>query len=364
MSYGVAAYGTDGKLTFHSDYSSIIYYGALSTTTTAVRPVYTGDYHMAISSSVKDSNYDMGWLIQYSITLNVDYMIPFYCPAFNNQEIAIIDIVNESTTWIVNVLYSGSQTQYPSLYAFCPISEIGSSIPLNSHGIAVYDANSQLVFTDSRRPLRIDDVVTITHPSSIKTGARGTCGYQGTANGGGTCHINYTADQLTSTSGTLNNTSSKLYHIVPSAYGGLAYNNTGTGSRSCSFLGLGTRNFSWAYKSWASFRGVLRHPQNQATHIATWKGDFAGSAYQYAEGGCGIGGFLGALIGGFLALFTFGAALTLIGLIGGALAGFAVGGMTVGSTPSLVAYDNDAVFDQSGRSQNLMVTDKSYYGIS
>ena len=27
-------------------------------------------------------------------------------------------------------------------------------------------------------------------------------------------------------------------------------------------------------------------------------------------------------------------------------------------------FSNDAVFDQSGRSQNLMVTDKSYYGIS
>jgi ribosomal protein L37E len=358
VSYGVAAYGTDGKLTFHSDYSSIVYYGTMSTTTSAVRPTYTGDHHIAISSSIKDSNYDMGWIIQYTITLDVDYMIPFYCPAYSGQEIAIMDIINEGTTWVVNVLFSGTQSQYPALYAFCPLTEIASSVSLNSYGIAVYDSSSALVFTDSKRPLRIDEVISITHPNSIKTGSKGTCGYSGASS---TCHVSFTPDQSQTYSGSISNTANKLYHIVPSAYGGLAYNNNGTGSHSCGFLNLFTRNYSWAYKSWNSFRGTVAHPRGTTSHIAGWESDFSGAAYQYAEGGCGIGGFLGALIGVFLVVFTGGAALA---LIGGALAGFVVGDLSVGTAPSIKAYDADEVFDQNGRPVNLMVTDKTYYGIS
>ena len=68
----------------------------------------------------------------------------------------------------------------------------------------------------------------------------------------------------------------------------------------------------------------------------------------------------GVLIGAFLVIFTGGAALL---VISGALAGFAIGEMTVGTTPSLKAYDTDEVFD-TAESANLMITDKTYYGIS
>ena len=98
MSYGVAAFGSDGKLTFHSDYSSIVYAGEFTKEVDATRPVYTGDHHIPITPALKNSNYDMGWIIQYKITLDVDYMVPFYKPAFNGQEIAIMDIINDGTT--------------------------------------------------------------------------------------------------------------------------------------------------------------------------------------------------------------------------------------------------------------------------
>jgi len=357
MSYGIIAYGSDNKITFHSDYSSVVYAGQMSTTTSAVQPTYTGDHHVAINASTRSSNYDMGHIIQYAITLDVDFFIPFYCPNHNNQEICIMDVVNEGSKWVVNLLFSGNSSQAPTLYAFAPISEL-PSVSLNSNGIAVYDSSTNLVFTDSKRPLRIDEVVTITHPSSIKTGSKGTCGYSGTSS---TCHVDFAPDQSSTYSGSTSNTANKLYSIVPSAYGGLAYQNSGTGSHSCGFLGLFIKPYAWSYKSWASFRGTVRHPQSSSNHVASWEGDFGGAAYQYNEGSCGFGGFLGALIGAFLVIFTGGAALV---VIGGALAGFVIGEMTVGTTPSLKAYDQDEVFDQNSRPVNLMITDKTYYGIS
>ena len=77
MSYGIVAYGTDNKIAFHSEYSSVVYAGQMSTTTSAVQPTYTGDFHIAINSSTRSSNYDMGHIIQYSISLDVDFLVPF-----------------------------------------------------------------------------------------------------------------------------------------------------------------------------------------------------------------------------------------------------------------------------------------------
>jgi hypothetical protein len=355
MSYGVAAYGTDGKLTFHSDYSSIVYSGEMSKSADPTRPTYTGSYHIAITPTLKTSNYDMGWIVQYTITLDVDYMVPFYKPAFNGQEIAIMDVINEGTTWVVNLLFSGNNLQYPYVYAFAPLTELPSSaVTLNNYGIAVYDENSDLVFTDSKRPLRIDDVVAITHGTTIKSGSKGTCSSN-------SCHVDFTPDTSTTYTGAVSNTTSKLYHIVPSAYGGLAYENSGSGREySCDWFGILSRPYAWSYKSWTSFRGTVKHPRNGSTHVAGWQGDFAGAAYQYHDGDCGFTGFFGALVGVFLVVFTGGAALA---VIGGALAGFAIGSLTTATTPSLKAYDTDETFDVSN-TVNLLVTDTSYYGIT
>ena len=355
MSYGVAAYGTDGKLTFHSDYSSIVYSGQMSKSADPARPTYTGDYHIAITPALKTSNYDMGWIVQYTITLDVDYMVPFYKPAFDGQEIAIMDIVNEGTSWVVNLLFSGSSLQYPLVYAFAPLTELPSSaVTLNNYGIAVYDENADLVFTDTKRPLRIDDVIAITHGTTIKSGSRGTCSSN-------SCHVDFTPDTSTIYTGAVSNTTSKLYHIVPSAYGGLAYENNGSGRQySCDIFGILSRPYAWSYKSWTSFRGTVKHPRGGSTHVAGWQGDFAGAAYQYEDGDCGLDGIVGALLGAVLFVFTGGAALA---VIGGALAGFAIGSLTTATTPSLKAYDTDETFDVSN-TVNLLVTDTSYYGIT
>lgn len=355
MSYGVAAYGTDGKLTFHSDYSSIVYSGEMSKSADPTRPTYVGSHHIAITPALKTSNYDMGWIVQYTITLDVDYMVPFYKPAFDGQEIAIMDVINEGTTWVVNLLFSGNNLQYPYVYVFAPLTELPSSaVTLNNYGIAVYDENSDLVFTDTKRPLRIDDVIAITHGTTIKSGSKGTCSSNN-------CHVDFTPDTSTTYTGAVNNTTSKLYHIVPSAYGGLAYENSGSGREySCDLFGILSRPYAWSYKSWTSFRGTVKHPRGGATHVAGWQGDFAGAAYQYEDGDCGFTGFLGALIGAFLVIFTGGAALA---VIGGALAGFAIGSLTTSTTPSLKAYDTDETFDVSN-TVNLLITDTSYYGIT
>ena len=355
MSYGIAAYGEDGKLSFHSDYSSVVYAGEMLKSADPARPVYVGDYHIAINAQTKTSNYEQGWIIQYRMELSSGYLIPFYKPAFTGQEIAIMDVVNEGTTWVVNLLYSGLDLQWPAIYAFAPLAELPSSaVSLNDHGIVVYDENSDLVFTDSKHPLRVDEIIEITHNNDIKLASKGACGNSTT------CHVNFTSDTSTTYTGSISNTTGKLYHIVPSAYGGLAYENSGSGTRNCGLFGLFSRKYAWSYKSWSSFRGTVKHPRGGTTHVAGWQGDFAGAAHQYTEGSCGFGGFLGALIGVFLIIFTAGAATPFV--IGGALAGFVIGELTVGTAPSLKAYTTDETFDTSNP-VNLLVTDTSYYGI-
>jgi hypothetical protein len=353
MSFGIMARGDDGYLSLHSDYSTLVYAGEFSKNADPVQPVYTGDNYVSISAAQKSSNYDMGWIVQYKISLDVGYIAPFYRPSFDYQKIAIMDVIHEGSTWVVNLIFSGSSSQYPRVFAFAPLTEL-SSVPLNARGIRVYDSSSKLVYTDSKPPLKIDDVIQITFPTLIKTGSKGSCGNDHS------CHVNFTHDQSTAYTGTVNNSGTRLYHIVPSAYGGLAYQNSGSGSGSCGFLGFGSYPWAWKYQSWDSYRGVMSHPRNTKTHNATWLADFGGAAHQYAEGGCGYGGILGALVGIALVVATGGAALA---VIGGALVGFAVGELTVGTTPSLKAYDQDISYDTNNPG-NLLITDMSYYGLT
>ena len=353
MSYGIKTFGDDGYINLHSDYSSLVYVGEFTKTTNPVRPVYEGDYANAILDYNKVNNYDQGWLVQYEFEFDTDNLIPFYRPNYNGQEIGIIDVVNEGDVWVVNVLFKGDAGNFPRIFAFAPLTDI-PTVTLSDSGIAVYDEDSQLVFTDSQPPLRIDDVLTVQHPASIKTGARGSCGRDGT-----NCHIDFTSDQTTTHTGTVNNTNSKIYHVVPSAYGGLAFDNEGTFERSCGLFGWGDRKYAWAYRSWSSFRGTLTHPYGTANHNTGWLGDFSGAMYQQKSGSCGYGGFLGALIGIVAVVFTGGIGLA---LIGGALAGFVVGELTSPTSPSLKAYENDEIFDQNS-SYELLVTDAAYYNI-
>ncbi|MDB0024595.1 hypothetical protein N9E36_03895, partial [bacterium] len=260
MSYGIKTFGDDGYINLHSDYSSLVYVGEFTKTTNPVRPVYEGDYANAILDYNKVNNYDQGWLVQYEFEFDTDNLIPFYRPNYDGQEIGIIDVVNEGDVWVVNVLFKGDAGNFPRIFAFAPLTDI-PTVTLSDSGIAVYDEDSQLVFTDSQPPLRIDDVLTVQHPASIKTGARGSCGRDGT-----NCHVDFTSDQTTTHTGTVNNTNSKIYHVVPSAYGGLAFDNEGTFERSCGLFGWGDRKYAWAYRSWSSFRGTLTHPYGTANH--------------------------------------------------------------------------------------------------
>ena len=353
MSYGIKTFDDDGYINLHSDYSSLVYVGEFTKTTNPVRPVYEGDYANAILDYNKVNNYDQGWLVQYEFEFDTDNLIPFYRPNYNGQEIGIIDVVNEGDVWVVNVLFKGDAGNFPRIFAFAPLTDI-PTVTLSDSGIAVYDEDSQLVFTDSQPPLRIDDVLTVQHPASIKTGARGSCGRDGT-----NCHVDFTSDQTTTHTGTVNNTNSKIYHVVPSAYGGLAFDNNGTFERSCGLFGWGDRKYAWGYRSWSSFRGTLTHPYGTANHNTGWLGDFSGALYQQVSGSCGYGGFLGALIGIVAVVFTGGIGLA---LIGGALAGFVVGELTSPTSPSLKAYENDEIFDQNS-SYELLVTDAAYYNI-
>lgn len=352
MDYGIRSRGEDGFINLHSSYSSLVYAGEMSVSAAAVRPVYQGDYAALIPENTKYNSYDQGWIVQFTVVLTgVSTMMPFYAPHYGGQEIAIMDVINEGSTWVVNLLHSGGSADTPKVFCFAPLTE--RSVTQNQYGLTVFDDSNKIRFTTSQKPLRLDDVITITHPSAIKTGARGTC-----ANSAA-CHIDYSPDQQNTFTGTTLNTPSKIYHIVPSAYGGLAYQNDGTFERSCGFLNWGDRPYAWAYQSWASFRGTIAHPIDSSTHKAGYLGDFAGVLHQEVRGSCGYGGFLGALIGIIAVVLTGGAALA---LVGGALAGFTVASMTGSAAPSIKAYDVDATFD-TANTGNLLVTDASYYGL-
>ena len=353
MSYGIKTFDDEGYVNLHSDYSSLVYVGEFTKITNPVRPVYEGDYSRAILDYNKNNKYDQGWLVQYEFDFDTDNLVPFYRPDYNGQEIGIVDVVNEGNKWIINALFKGDAGNFPRFFAFAPLTDI-PTVTLSDSGIAVYDEDSQLVFTDSQPPLRIDDVLTVQHPTSIRTGERGTCGRDGT-----NCHINFTSDQSTTHTGTVNNTNTKIYHVVPSAYGGLAFDNNGTFERSCGLFGWGDRKYAWGYRSWSSFRGTLTHPYGTADHNTGWLGDFSGALYQQVNGSCGYGGFLGALLGIVAVVFTGGIGLA---LVGGALAGFVVGELTSPTAPGLKAYENDEIFDQNS-SYELLVTDATYYNI-
>ena len=360
MSFGLKSYGDDGYLNLHSDYSSMVYVGEASINVNPIRPVYTGSEAETINSSRLSVNYDMGYIVQFRIQGSYSHIIPFYIPRFSAQEIAIMDMYDGGSYWDINVLFSGTVSQTPKIYVFAPLTEI-SNPAQSDYGLTVYNDDGEIVFTDQYRPLRVDDVVTVTHPSSIKTNSRGTCGNDAA------CDINYSPNQSSTATGSVNNTSSKMYHVITSAYGGLAYQNNGTFSRSCGFLNLGTRKYAWAYQSWASFRGTISHPHNTANHVASYEGDFCGKIHRQVNGSCGFSGFLGALIalaGVILAPVTFGASLTVTAgvAITAAIVGFAVGESLSPSTPSLRAYENDAIFD-TANTQNLIMTDAGYYGI-
>lgn len=354
MSYGIKTFDDEGYINLHSDYSSLVYVGEFTKITNPVRPVYEGEFSIAILDYNKVNNYDQGWLVQYEFDFDTDNLIPFYRPNYDGQEIGIVDVVNEGDKWIINALFTGDAGNFPRFFAFAPLTDI-PTVTLSDNGLAVYDEDEQLVFTDSQPPLRIDDVLSVQHPTNIRTGARGSCGRDGT-----NCHVNFTSDQTTTHTGTVNNTNSKLYHVVPSAYGGLAFDNNGTFERSCGLFGWGDRKYAWAYRSWSSFRGTMTHPYGTANHNTGWLGDFSGALYQQKSGSCGYGGFLGALIGIAAVVFTGGIGLA---LVGGALAGFVVGELTSPTAPGLKAYENDEIFDQNS-SYELLVTDATYYNIN
>ena len=358
MSFGIKSYGDDGYINLHSDYSSLVYIGEMTQSVAPSRFVYTGDYSQTITSARLSSNYDMAYVMQFQYAVDFTYIMPFYAPNFSGQEIAVMDVVKENGVWKVNVLFSGASTQKPQFFVFAPITEL-SNIQQSAYGLTVWDAGGNIVFTDTKRPLRVDDVITITHPTSIRVGSKGSCGNDPS------CDVNFTPDQSSTYTGSVNNTSTKMYHVVTSAYGGLAYKNDGTYTRSCGFLNLGKRKYAWGYQSWDSFRGTIKHPQGTAQHTATWAGDFCGKAYQLVSGSCGYGGFLGfllAIAGVVLAPVTGGASLGLLAVAG--LTGFVIGeAVFAPSTPSLRSYIADEVFD-TNNTVNLIMTDADYYGIT
>jgi len=356
MTYGIKTFSDDGYLNLHSDYSSLVYLGEMTQSVAPTRFIYTGDNAKPLSAATISSNYGTGFTYQVSFDTTADFVVPFYLPSFDGQDVGIMDLVQETGVWKVNVVYSSASNLKPRLFLFGPISEVPNITP-NSFGLTVYNADSEIVFTDSKPPLRIDDVVTITHPSSIRTGSKGTCGNDAS------CDVNFTPDQSSTVSGSVNNGTSKLYAIIPSAYGGLAYSNSGTFRKNCGLFNLGNRNYAWGYQSWSSFRGSLRHPVGTSEHVASWTGDFAGKIHQENSGGCGVGGFLGAILGivaVIAAVGTGGASLALLAVSGAV--GFVVGTALGASTPSLRAYEEDTTLDTTN-STNLMITDASYYGI-
>lgn len=358
MSYGIKVISDDGYINLHSDYSSLVYGGEFTRIQDPVRPVYQGDYAIGISEYEKDAFYDMGYITQYSFTTTwpLSKVVPFYHPAFNGQEVAIMDIVNDGgNTWVVNLIFDGNASTPPRLFVFVDMKDIQNYLNSSGYGITVFDPLGDIIFNDQVRPLRVDSVTLIEHPTEIKTNDRGGC----SNTTGAECHINFSSTTNADFTGATG-ASTKLYHIVPTTYGGLAYQSEGAYNRSCGFLGLGTRKYAWAYQSWASFRGTVRAFNGSTVLRAGWKADFAGGAYQLANSSCGYSGILGALIGIIAVVLTGGAALA---VIGGALAGFAVGSLTTPSTPSVKVYDQDETHDTNNPAA-MMVTDASYYSVS
>ena len=282
--FGIKAFGDDGFLRLHSDYSSLVYEGeATKVTTEGTYVTYEGDHSIAISDAVAVSNYSLGKFIQYTYTTNGSSIIPFYKPSSSGQRIVIADMsrvlntnnpsANGKYKWVINVYYADSLP--PKIYIFCPASDLTNQEMLDGsdYGLVAYNDESKVVYSTNRKTLKIDDIVGITYSPFIKDNSKGSCSAAG-------CHVNFTPNQNTTIQGNVTHTTDTIYHCITSAYGGLAYSNEATGDQCCErWLGVCVKRKGWSsyYGSWSSFRACISVDQGTKNYTVGWLGDVGGA---------------------------------------------------------------------------------------
>lgn len=366
--FGIKAFGDDGFLRLHSDYSSIVYEGeATKVTNEGVYVTYNGDHSIAISDEVAVSNYGLGKFIQYEYTTNGSSIIPFYKPSSSGQRIVIADMSrvlntndpanNGTYKWVINVYYADSSP--PNIYIFCPAADLTNTEMFadNDYGLFAYNDESKVVYSSSRKTLKIDDIVGITYSSLIKNDSKGNCSSAG-------CHVNFLPTETTTIQGTVTHTTDTIYHCITSAYGGLAYKNEATGDQCCKrWLGACVKRKGWSsyYGSWSSFRACISVEHGTNTYTVGWLGDVGGAYYQLLYGKCGwaISGLAGIIIGGVVGIFTGGLGLAALGA--GVIGGLAAVALSEEiSAPSFPVYNQDEVADTTNPNF-LLSTKLSYY---
>jgi hypothetical protein len=355
--FGVKVVGEDGFLRLHSDYSSITYVGKVLNFSTPSKVKYSGDGSQGISDADMINVFNVGWLVQCKYdAIPCDAIVPFYKPFFSGQQVCIVDVEKVGNGWVITLLYSGSSTSIPAVYMFAPMVNIPQATALSGDpSVSVFDAAGKVVFSSSKKILKVDDVVSITYPSTARTNA--TSAGDVKANSSVQCTGNVVPNEYS------------IFHLVTSGYSGTVYKASSSGTSKCSCSGLpfggevclGKRSWANITHYWTSCRGAVTHTFGSSSYSVGWLGDSAGKYYKYSASSCKtifddpIGAFLGVL-GVLFVGATFGLGTSF--LIGLAIIAISVNGVS-SKPPSVAFYENNEVHDIS--SSTMLVTDSRYY---
>lgn len=161
MSYGIAAFNNDGKLTFHSDYASTVFLEKITTPTETIRAFTKEEEGNNATKGYTSEEFLVGFVSVYVFTPS-NYeggFMPFFKPLVGSGYHAPLSFYFDSSKskWVAVVLHE-VETLPPEIYLFGPLSGITNVTDDLEAGIQVFDANGGIVLHPDYTPLQVDGI--------------------------------------------------------------------------------------------------------------------------------------------------------------------------------------------------------------
>jgi hypothetical protein len=332
--FGIKSYGEDGYLNLHSDYGNIVYIGHPNSNNTPT----------AIQVDIPESQYykfNLGWTIVYYVNTLVDFIIPFYKPAFLGQEVAIRDVFKNTAGWEITLVFSGGATNIPEIYLFSDLASAPnngeSSGPDAQYGVRVMDANGNITFRTDRKILKVDSITEIVAPTAIRVAAVSGSSCKSTS----TCDqwFDLTPDTFTYPQLDAPVTDNTIFSLISDSYGSVSGKWNKSWDRCCNSICTRKRKYVSLYATWCNYVSSLRHVSGNTMQCG-WIGAEAGKFFQAKDSPCrtSLGGWFDSLLSSItLGLIDLGP-----------------------DDPSLPGYQDPYVI-QSTNNGYLLVSSASYY---
>lgn len=354
--YGIITIDEQNRVTMHSDYASVVYYGQAtlllgSDNKSSTKIMYEGTGSRNISVEVPTANF-----ARYTINISSKQVIPFFKPHHSGQKVSIFQLYLANGALYIDVLFDGAASDNPSIYIFCPLSVITENLS-TGYGLNTYNTDGKLTFTTNKKRLAPVDVITITYPAVIREAAITQAGWADNAESTPTI----TSDTSVSIVGTYIADSNTIYSFVSSTYGGVGKSNKSEGTSCCKrVLKECVKKYAYAYtvSAWAHYHSAVSSQHGTSNYTVSYIAKNVGKVYQYSRGGCGwsISGLGGLLLAGVVFAATGGVGTAL--LVGVAASAYLAGhAFTSISTP----YYDAPFIANSTNVDKMLVADISNY---